>query len=226
MPLVASVNYATKRIYLSADTVGASIDTVDVYKEVRALRRTTEAHRAFKPIIIAGGNVEKIPGVSATPAYVQLLYGCRIIPYNTSHSLRLIRDTFTDDGFAGRDCFDRTPLSASVVVDIDVDIAEVEIRYISTGDAATIGVVQAALIGLGYTSSRATKIDTVTVTDGKVDELLQIEKNTRITDGTAGTFKILDDDDSTVLLSGPLFEDSAGTQPYRGQGAERRGKLT
>jgi hypothetical protein len=133
MPIVASVNYATRRIFLSAESVGITLDTLDVYREVRALRRVTEAHRAYKPIIEAGGNLVKIPGVSATPAYARLLYGCRIVPYNVSHSLKLIRDTFTDDGYSGRDCFDRAPLSESVAVDIDVDIAEVEIRYLAGG---------------------------------------------------------------------------------------------
>lgn len=132
MALVQSVNYATKRIYLSAATMNTEIDTIDIYKEIRALRRVTEAHRNFKPMIVAGGNIEKIPGVSATPIYVQLLYGCRIVPYNQSHSLKVIRDTFTDDGVAGRDCFDRTGLSVGVVVNIDVDFPAIEIRKITS----------------------------------------------------------------------------------------------
>lgn len=144
MPLVASVDYVAKRIYLDASTVGASIDTLDIYREVRALRRTTETHRKFKPMIIGGGNVEKITGTSATPAYAQLLYGCRIVPYNTSHTLKVIRDTFTDDGFAGRDCFDRTPLSPTVAVDIDIDFPEIELRYVATGGVVAPTVEQIA----------------------------------------------------------------------------------
>lgn len=132
MPLVSSVDYPNKRIYLSVETMNADLDTIDVYKEVRALRRTTETHQKFKPMIIAGGNIPKIPGVSATPSYVQLLYGCRIIPYGTGdHKIKLVRDTFTDDGFAGRDCFDRSSLTNTV--DIDVDFPEIEIRYLASG---------------------------------------------------------------------------------------------
>lgn len=132
MPVVASVDYAAKRIYLAAQTVDADLDTMDVYREVRALRRTTEAHRRYKPMIEAGGNIVKITGVSRTPTYVRLLYGCRIVPFNVSHRIRLIRDTFTDNGLAGRDCFDRTPLSVSTDVDIDVDFPEIEIREVTT----------------------------------------------------------------------------------------------
>lgn len=147
MAIVSSVDYPAKRIYLSAATADTDLDTLDVYKEVRALRRTTDAHRKFKPIIEAGGNIEKITGVSRTPAYVRLLYGCRIVPFNGSHSLRLVRDTFTDDGYAGRDCFDRTPLSSSVEVNIDVDFPEIEIRMVATsGNEYSLVEISAAVV--------------------------------------------------------------------------------
>jgi len=146
MPIVASVNYDTKRIYLSAETVGAEVDTLDIYREVRALRVITDLHQQYRPIIIAGGNLTKITGVSSTPSYVQLLYGCRIVPFNTSHSLKIIRDTFTDDGFAGRDCFDRTPLSPTVAVNIDVDFPEIENRFISGGGSAPTAAQNAAAV--------------------------------------------------------------------------------
>ena len=147
MALVSSVDYAAPpRIYLSAATADTDLDTLAVYREVRALRRTTPAHQRYRPIIAAGGNLPKITGVSYTPAYVQLLHGCRIVPYNGSHDLRLVRDTFTDDGLAGRDCFDRTPLSASVEVNIDVDFPEIEIRTVTTsGNEYTLAEISAAV---------------------------------------------------------------------------------
>ena len=175
MPVVASVDYATKRIYLSADTVDADLDTLDVYREVRALRRTTEAHRQYKPMVVAGGNIEKIAGLTYTPAYVQLLYGCRIVPYNTSHSIRLTRDTFTDDGEAGRDCFDRTPLSASVAVDIDVDVQEVEIRVVTTGGSALTAEENAKLMSLPNASTNAATLASYVIESGySVEEMLRI----------------------------------------------------
>lgn len=146
MALVQSVDYVNKRIYLSASTMNTEIDTIDIYKEVRALRRSTEVHRNFLPMIIAGGNIEKIPNVSATPSYVQLLHGCRVIPYNASHTLKLVRDTFTDDGFAGRDCFDRSSLSTGVVVDIDVDFPAIEIRkVVSSGNEYSLQDIASAV---------------------------------------------------------------------------------
>lgn len=147
MPVVSSVDYVAKRIYLSAETVNSTLDTLDVYKEVRALRRTTDLHQQFRPMIIAGGNIQKTATTFTVP-YVQLLYGCRIVPYNTSHSLILIRDTFTDDNFSGSECFDRSPLSSTVAVDIDVNVQEVEVRTVSVGSAVLPSDIQAIIEGV------------------------------------------------------------------------------
>jgi hypothetical protein len=49
-----------------------------------------------------------------------------------------------------------------------------------------------------------------------------IARNKVVTDPTAGTITVYDTDGTTVLWSADLFEDAAGTQTYRGQGAERR----
>ena len=137
MPVVSMVDYISKRIYLHSSTVGVDFDTMDVYKEVRALRfADTQApypHRNFKPMIIQGGNIQKTP-TTKTAKYVQLLYGCRIVPFDTNQNLRVICDTFTDDGFAGRDCFDRSSLTN--IVDIDIDFPEVEIRYVYVGGSS------------------------------------------------------------------------------------------
>ena len=108
-------------------------------------------------MIVAGGNIEKISGYSYTASYVQLLYGCRIVPYNASHHLRVVRDTFTDDGFAGRDCFDRTSLSANVEVDIDVQVDAIEIREVIVG--GTTPTVEALLAAISSKVS-AIKNDT------------------------------------------------------------------
>ena len=131
MSLVSNVDYINKRIYLSSSTVGATIDTVDVYKEVRALRSSTDSHKNFRPMIIAGGNIQKTP-TTFTPKFVQLLYGCRIVPFNTSHSITLVRDTFTDDNFTGAEVFDLSSLSVGVGVNIFVDFDQVEVVTVNT----------------------------------------------------------------------------------------------
>lgn len=54
---------------------------------------------------------------------------------------------------------------------------------------------------------------------------LAIARNKMVTDPVAGTVTLYDTDDTTPLYTANLFEDAAGTQPYRGQGAERRERL-
>jgi hypothetical protein len=51
-------------------------------------------------------------------------------------------------------------------------------------------------------------------------------RNKMITNPSTGVCTIYDDDGTTVLLTGNIFEDVAGAQPYRGQGADRRDRLT
>lgn len=141
MPLVQSVDYPNKRIYLSAETVNTEIDTLEVYREVRALRRLTDAHQGFRPMIIAGGNIRKT-ATTFTQPYVQLLYGCRIVPFDVSHHLLLVRETFTDDNLTGHEVFDRLPLSPTTTVDIDVNVSEVEVRIVATGSGVLPSDVQ------------------------------------------------------------------------------------
>lgn len=201
MALVDHVDYPNQRIYLSAETADTIIDTLDIYKEVRALRMSTDAHQGYKPLIIAGGNIPKIPGVSYTAPYVQLLYGARIVPFNGSHKLTVIRDTFTDDGFANADCFDRTPLSPGVDVDIDFQVSQVEIRIVNSGSG--LSLEQAAMLV-------------------RIEQLL---RNKQITDPVLGKMVLRNDSDTADLATANLWEDAAGTQPYRGQGAERRDRF-
>jgi hypothetical protein len=145
MPLVATVDYPTRRIYLTAQALVGDFDTLEVYREVRALRKATEEHRKFRPMIVGGGNIQKT-ATSFTQAYVQLLNGCRIVPANVGGRIRLVRDTFTDDGAVGEACFDRTNISSNV--DIDVAVLAVEIRTVSGSGASS-----------GLTTEQAAKLD-------------------------------------------------------------------
>lgn len=66
------------------------------------------------------------------------------------------------------------------------------------------------------------------LTTEQANRLTRIEKwlrNKKITDPVAGKQTVYDDDGTTILGQGDLFEDAAGTQAYRGQGAERAERL-
>jgi len=55
--------------------------------------------------------------------------------------------------------------------------------------------------------------------------LLKLGRNKTITDPVTGLMTVYDDDGTTILLQGQLYEDAAGSQPYQGKGAERRERL-
>lgn len=59
----------------------------------------------------------------------------------------------------------------------------------------------------------------------KLALLEKIARNKSITDPATGEFVLFDDDGTTELFRVPLWEDAAGTQAYRGQGAERKERL-
>lgn len=132
MALVDHVDGVNRDIYLSSDTVGASINPIDIYKEVRTLRRTDESLRVWLPFMAAKGNDPK-GGGKYTERYVILLNGTRLIPYNVSHTLIVVGTVITDDGQEGIACFDRAPLSSTTRVDINYVPPQVEVITVSSG---------------------------------------------------------------------------------------------
>jgi len=132
MALIDHIDGANRDIYLSADTVGASIHPISIYKEYRGLRRTDETLRRFSPLLSAKGNDFK-GGGKYTERYVIEHNGTRIIPYDVSHALTITGTIITDDGQEGIACFDRTPLSSTTRVDINYVPPQVEIIQVSSG---------------------------------------------------------------------------------------------
>lgn len=60
---------------------------------------------------------------------------------------------------------------------------------------------------------------------GKVEMAQIILRNKTVTNPTTGTMTVYADDGVTPLLVANLYEDVGATQPYRGQGAEHRGRF-
>ncbi len=132
MPLVQSTDYPNKRIYLGPDSVGIDVLPIDVYKEMRERRRLNEFDRQFSPMITAFGNDPA--GPTNTPRFTVLSQDVRIVPYDTSHSLSIIGSIIsTSESLAGRDLFDRSPLTTGIEVDVDYQPPQVEIIRIETG---------------------------------------------------------------------------------------------
>lgn len=75
----------------------------------------------------------------------------------------------------------------------------------------------------GLTSSESSKLDGI---DTTLTVLRKLQMNKLITDPATGILTIYDDDDTSVLYSGNIYEDALAAQLYRGQGLERRNRLT
>jgi hypothetical protein len=61
--------------------------------------------------------------------------------------------------------------------------------------------------------------------DQRLARIEKLMRNKMVTDPTSGIMTFYDDD-GTPLMTAQLYEDAAGTQTYRGQGAERRERAT
>jgi len=62
--------------------------------------------------------------------------------------------------------------------------------------------------------------------DQRLILLEKIARNKMITDPNTGILTIFDNDGVTPFLTGAIFEDVAAAQLYRGQGADRRERVT
>lgn len=146
MTVIANIDGLARRIYLHSDTVGSSINPIEIYKEMRTLRRTDETLRKWALFMSASGNVSK-GGGKFTERYVTLLNGTRIVPFDTDHELTITGTVITDDGTEGIAAFDRSSLNLSTVVDINYVPPQVEVITVSTTgvDAPTASEVASAV---------------------------------------------------------------------------------
>lgn len=136
MPVIGSVDPAAKRIYLGTG-VRSYHPVDDLYKELRALRRTDETLRPYDMPLIASGNVAK-GGGKFTPRLVTFRDGWKVVPEDVSHTLNVTGEQITDDGQAGPAALDFTPLAATskIVVQYEPPAAEIIEREIGSGVTA------------------------------------------------------------------------------------------
>jgi len=87
------------------------------------------------------------------------------------------------------------------------------VNQVSIRSANSAGLIESGVSGL-------------TASESAILTLLEkLMRNKLVTDPGTGTMTLYDDDGTTVLLSGILYEDAAGTTQYQGQGSERRERL-
>ena len=131
MPLVESVDYPNKRIFLSADTIGVAVLPIDIYTEMRERRRlNADNDRKFFPMVTAFGN--EPAGPTNTPRFTDLAADVRLVPFNSQHTLNIRGLLISrEDGLAGTQLFDRSTLTEKV--NIDYQPPQVEIITVSSG---------------------------------------------------------------------------------------------
>lgn len=131
MAVIDHIDGPNRRIYLHADTEGAELNPIDIYKEMRTFRRTDESLRKFDPFLSASGYEPK-GGGKFTPRLTREISGTRIVPYDSTHVLTITGEIITDDGASGVDCFDRSLLDPGSRVDINYIPPQVEIIELGT----------------------------------------------------------------------------------------------
>jgi len=141
MTIIASIDGPNRLIHLHADTVGVDLHPIDVYKEMRTLRRSTESLRKYDRFLDAAGNVSK-GGGKFTERYVIEIDGTRIVPYDQTQTLNVIGVIITDDGQEGVACFDRTPITATV----DINYVPPQVEVITVVGGSGLDATQNALL--------------------------------------------------------------------------------
>ena len=91
-------------------------------------------------------------------------------------------------------------------------------KFLSSGIPAAVDALLSASHGAG------TWDDSTMLTRQVLIE--KILRNRLETDPVTGVMTLYDDDNVTPLISGTIFEDIAQAQAYRGQGIDRRNRLT
>ncbi len=130
MAIIASINITTRRIQL--DTGVRELDDILAFwREYRDLRvLDTDSVRQSVPVMAIIGGQNK--GGGDFVGRIIDLHGYKIIPDDAVHDLDVTVEII-DSGLqiSGRNVFDRTTLSSAV--NIDINIAPVEVITISSG---------------------------------------------------------------------------------------------
>ena len=115
-PVIGYVDPGQKRIFLAIG-VREYHPVVDIYTEIRHLRRTDENHRWYDMPVFASGNVPK-GGGKFTPRFAIFRNGWRIVPADETHALYITGEQITDDGQSGPSIMDTSLLSPGTNVTI------------------------------------------------------------------------------------------------------------
>lgn len=167
---------------------------------------------ALPAIARSGGNLRPSGEYASADFTVLTADGWRLVLADYPHETVIDGNVFAQ----GSDSlFDFSRLSASGVVPRLSGSANLLTYSYATSGADAAGVADAVW---GHASA-ISLIDRASIAAA-------ILRNKTVTDPVTGLMTVYADDGVTPLLAAQLFEDAAASQPYRGQGAEYRGRLS
>ncbi len=195
MAVVDHVDGPNRLIYLHADTANTSIEPVDIYKEVRALRANDESLRYFDAFLSGHGHEDK-GGGDFTDPYVKVLLGTKIIPSDVTGFLTITGMLLSDVGTSGIDCFDTSSLSNNVVINYMPD-------YDSKSAAMTYSVSLAGKIHLDveYGNDASENLGILSKPVKSLEKAMELGVAENISDYHIGGTLILDRDVSTKAFT-------------------------
>lgn len=173
------------------------LDVIDIYSEWKVW---TADNTEFLPAFRVTGGEPLTPTQSQGSTFF-LQNGWKLQPAEHSHKLTLVGALLNEGGVG------------TVMLPTDGPF-NIQLENLVAANAIAANVSLSGLEG------------GLSALESLVGDLRKVLINKMITDPSAGTITIFEDDGSTVLYSGELFEDAAGTQRYRGDGAEHRGKMS
>ena len=121
--------------------------------------------------------------------------------------------------------------SVEIINNFTVEFEDGQYGVVATGANSNVFDVvidnQVAFLGNNSAGLIETAVSGLTAGEAlSLELILKMIRNRRETNPGTGKQRIYDDDSVTVLIEGDLFEDVAGLQPYRGQGADRADRMT
>ncbi len=187
MTQVATWDVVGRRFTLHADTRTAGYDPIEAYREWREYARMTPLAQGWPPLIDAEGNNPKGGGLF-TPNRALLGDGVRVIPYDSTHTLRQTAEMI-GSGLSDFDLYDETTLAPTTAVSKLLDYDKVEIREISTSGGTFTAADRAHLLAI----QRSTDIIEGPITLEEYQQIMLASQAGQVTapaSGTAGTVDI------------------------------------
>jgi hypothetical protein len=203
-----------KLVILTTGTVAFDVD--DMYSRWIDWLAGDPIRRGFLPAMRSVGG-DAISATKNLGVTFFMVNGWRVRPDESNHTLRVNGNLYTDpSGFSPF-----VPTLGAYNVMIEMTVSSIINTIATSGNSYSL-----LEIGEAVRNELTPELDSITAMQSKVDIATAILRNKTITDPTSGVMTVYADDGVTPLYTAQMYENTAQTQTYRGQGAEVRNRLT